>query len=81
MDIASIWDVPASVTIAPLDRGGYNNALFGVSVNGSMPYVLRVYGNHANPKFIQHETVRQIHGTLLLLIVTNICVSLLVLFC
>lgn len=55
MDVSAIWDVPDSTVIAPLERGGYNNTLYGVSIDGQMPYVLRVYGNHANPRFIQHE--------------------------
>jgi homoserine kinase type II len=54
-DLSPFWDVPATAEVTPLDRGGYNNSLYRVTINGASPYVLRVYGNHANPKYIQHE--------------------------
>jgi homoserine kinase type II len=54
VDIASMWDVPASTTVTPMEQGGYNNELFKVQA-GDRALALRVYGNHANPKNIQHE--------------------------
>jgi Ser/Thr protein kinase RdoA (MazF antagonist) len=54
VDIASIWDVPADATVTPMEQGGYNNELFKVQA-GDRTLALRVYGNHANPKNIQHE--------------------------
>lgn len=54
VDIASIWDVPADTTVTPMEQGGYNNELFKVQA-GDRKLALRVYGNHANPKYIQHE--------------------------
>lgn len=54
-DLSAYWDVPSDAVIQPLDRGGYNNALYRVDAGGPAPLVLRVYGNHANPKNIQHE--------------------------
>jgi homoserine kinase type II len=54
VDIASIWDVPADTTVTPMEQGGYNNELFKVQA-GDRKLALRVYGNHANPKNIQHE--------------------------
>lgn len=54
VDIASIWDVPAGTTMTPMEHGGYNNELFKVQA-GDRKLALRVYGNHANPKYIQHE--------------------------
>lgn len=55
--LATIWDLPADITVAPLKRGGYNNTLFGVTLPGqSVPaYVLRMYGNHASRHNIEHE--------------------------
>jgi homoserine kinase type II len=53
---AGIWDLPGNTTLAPLTRGGYNNHLFRVTLpDGQSPYVLRVYGNHSNPRLIEHE--------------------------
>jgi len=51
-----IWDVPTNCALRPLGRG-YNNFLYRVHscVGDPLPFVLRVYGNHANPKYIQHE--------------------------
>jgi len=51
-----IWDLPAGCALRPLGRG-YNNFLYRLhsSIGESLPFVLRVYGNHANPKYIQHE--------------------------
>ena len=60
-DPAAIWDIPAGANITPLDRGGYNNKLFRVDVAGQAPLVMRIYGNHANPKYIQHEMVVLMH--------------------
>jgi Ser/Thr protein kinase RdoA (MazF antagonist) len=54
VDLASIWDVPVGTTLAPMEQGGYNNELFKVQA-GERALALRVYGNHANPKYIQHE--------------------------
>lgn len=54
VDLASIWDVPADTTMTPMAHAGYNNDLFKVQA-GDRTLALRVYGNHANPKFIQHE--------------------------
>jgi homoserine kinase type II len=54
-DLSAFWDVPPSSIVTPLDRGGYNNALYRVDTGGPAPFVLRVYGNHASPKNIQHE--------------------------
>jgi len=53
----SIWDLPRDYAVAPLARGGYNNALFGVRPADGAPitHVLRVYGNHANARHIEHE--------------------------
>jgi len=48
-------DVPAGASLARLERGGYHNALYDVHVNDAIPYVLRVYGDHATPKCTQHE--------------------------
>lgn len=52
-----IWDLPRSCVVAPLSRGGYNNLLFGVQPSDGAPisHVLRVYGNHANARHIEHE--------------------------
>lgn len=52
---AGIWDLPKDCVVAPLDHGGYNNHLFRVDVSGKPAYVLRVYGNHSNPRLIEHE--------------------------
>ncbi|PJF47985.1 MAG: hypothetical protein D6709_02960 [Chloroflexi bacterium] len=56
IELAAIWDVPAGCVVCPLGRG-YNNYLHRLcdSAGAPLPYVLRVYGNHANPKYIQHE--------------------------
>lgn len=56
IELSGIWDVPAGCVLRPLGRG-YNNYLYRLhdSAGASLPYVLRVYGNHANPKYIQHE--------------------------
>ncbi len=56
VELAAIWDVPAGCVLRPLGRG-YNNYLYRVhdAAGAPLPYVLRVYGNHANPKYIQHE--------------------------
>ncbi len=55
-ELAEIWDVPAGCVFRPLGRGD-NNCLYRLhdSVGAPLPFVLRVYGNHANPKYIQHE--------------------------
>ncbi len=60
-DLSTIWDIPPGAAIAPLERGGYNNKLFRVEQVGQPVRVLRIYGNHANPKFIQHEMVVLMH--------------------
>jgi homoserine kinase type II len=52
---AGIWDLPKDCVVAPLDHGGYNNHLFRVDIAGRPEYVLRVYGNHSNPRLIEHE--------------------------
>lgn len=52
---AAIWDLPKDCVVAPLDHGGYNNHLFRVDVSGQPAHVLRVYGNHSNPRLIEHE--------------------------
>ncbi len=52
---ADIWDLPKDCVVAPLDHGGYNNHLFRVDVSGKPAHVLRVYGNHSNPRLIEHE--------------------------
>ena len=52
---ADIWDLPKDCVVAPLDHGGYNNHLFRVDVSGTATHVLRVYGNHSNPRLIEHE--------------------------
>lgn len=52
---AGIWDLPKDCVVAPLDHGGYNNHLFRVDIAGKPEYVLRVYGNHSNPRLIEHE--------------------------
>lgn len=55
-ELAEIWNVPAGCMLKPLERGGYNNFLYRLHGDaGPLPYVLRVYGNHNNPRFIQHE--------------------------
>ncbi|BCX03963.1 MAG: hypothetical protein KatS3mg053_1901 [Candidatus Roseilinea sp.] len=56
LELSGIWDVPAGCVVRPLGRG-YNNYLYRLydSAGVPLPYVLRVYGNHANPKYIQHE--------------------------
>ncbi len=60
-DLSTIWDIPPGAVIAPLERGGYNNKLFRVEQVGQPTCVLRIYGNHANPKYIQHEMVVLMH--------------------
>ena len=60
-DLSAVWDIPAGATITPLDRGGYNNKLFRVEQPSEPVRVLRIYGNHANPKYIQHEMVVLMH--------------------
>ncbi|MFN3705470.1 MAG: phosphotransferase [Thermoflexales bacterium] len=56
IDLSKIWDVPAGCLLRPVP-GGYNNTLYRLyDAKGTpLPYLLRVYGNHANPKYIQHE--------------------------
>ena len=56
IDLSSIWPVPPGCVLRPLGRG-YNNLLYRLYAAGGepLPFVLRVYGNHANPKYIQHE--------------------------
>ena len=56
LDLSAIWEVPAGCTLQALGRG-YNNLLYRLhSASGEpLPFVLRIYGNHANPKHIQHE--------------------------
>ncbi len=54
-NLASIWDLPANTAVQPLARGGYNNHLFRVDVGGVPSFVLRQYGNHNNPRMIEHE--------------------------
>ncbi|MDW8351688.1 MAG: phosphotransferase [Anaerolineae bacterium] len=56
IELSGIWDVPAGCVLRPLGRG-YNNYLYRLHdyAGAPLPYVLRVYGNHANPKYIQHE--------------------------
>jgi homoserine kinase type II len=54
VDLTTIWDVPADTIVTPMEQGGYNNELFKVQA-GDRKLALRVYGNHANPKNIQHE--------------------------
>ena len=54
LDLSTFWDLPRGTVAQPMDHGGYNNNLFRVD-DGPDRFVLRVYGNHANPKFIQHE--------------------------
>ena len=54
LDLSTFWDLPRGTVAQPMDHGGYNNKLFRVD-DGDERFVLRVYGNHANPKFIQHE--------------------------
>ncbi len=53
--------MPAGAAITPLDRGGYNNKLFLVESPGEPRRVLRIYGNHANPKYVQHEMMVLMH--------------------
>ncbi len=55
-ELSGIWDVPPGCIFRPLGRG-YNNFLYRLYDNAGLPlpYVLRVYGNHNNPKYIQHE--------------------------
>jgi homoserine kinase type II len=55
INLAAIWDLPASTVVQPLGQGGYNNHLYRVDVNGSPAYVLREYGNHNSPRMIEHE--------------------------
>lgn len=55
LTLDSIWDVSRELTYAPLERGGYNNTLYAVTNDARIEYVLKVYGNHANPALIQHE--------------------------
>ncbi len=51
-----IWDLPEGCTFKPLERGGYNNFLYRLYHGGkALPFVLRAYGNHANPRYIHHE--------------------------
>ncbi len=51
-----IWSLPEGCTFQPLERGGYNNFLYRLYHEGRpLPFVLRAYGNHANPRYIQHE--------------------------
>ncbi len=54
-DLSAVWDLPKGTFAQPMEHGGYNNQLYRVDAQGEPPMVLRVYGNHANPKFIQHE--------------------------
>ena len=54
-DLSAVWDLPKGTFAQPMEHGGYNNQLYRVDAKGEPPMVLRVYGNHANPKYIQHE--------------------------
>ena len=54
LDLSTFWDLPRGTVAQLMDHGGYNNKLSRVDA-GNEHFVLRVYGNHANPKFIQHE--------------------------
>jgi homoserine kinase type II len=54
-DLSAVWDLPKGTFAQPMEHGGYNNHLYRVEAKGEPPMVLRVYGNHANPKYIQHE--------------------------
>jgi homoserine kinase type II len=63
LDLSTVWDVPAGTFPQTMDHTGYNNALYRVHA-GERELVLRVYGNHANPRNIQHELtiVYQLQG-------------------
>ncbi len=56
IDLSHIWALPAGCVLRPLGQG-YNNLLYRLytAAGDPLPFVLRVYGNHANPKYIQHE--------------------------
>lgn len=54
LDLSTFWDLPRGTVAQPMDHTGYNNKLYRVDADNEH-LVLRVYGNHANPKFIQHE--------------------------
>ncbi len=55
-DPSAFWDLPPGCALHRLENGGYNNHLYRVYLGDqALPFVLRVYGNHANPRYIQHE--------------------------
>ncbi len=54
LDLSTLWDVPPGTMPQPMEHTGYNNELYRVDA-GDRQLVLRVYGNHANSKYIQHE--------------------------
>jgi len=56
VDLSAIWEIPSGCVLRPLGHG-YNNLLYRLyTASGeALPFVLRVYGNHANPKYIRHE--------------------------
>lgn len=54
-DVSAVWDLPSGTDVRPMNHGGTNNMLYDVHAPDARRFVLRVYGNHANPSFIQHE--------------------------
>jgi homoserine kinase type II len=54
-NLAAIWGIPKEHIVKPMLHSGYNNTLLRIEIDGRSRFALRIYGNHANPKFIEHE--------------------------